>query len=115
MSDIRIKKLESMLQKELCILLSSGKIKDPRLDDFVSVTRISVSKDTVYAKVYVSCFEGGEALSSSVMALNHAAGYLQSQLAKKIRLRQTPKLTFFPDPGPEEGFDLNRKIEGLST
>lgn len=114
MSEIRTKKLESLLQRELSILLGSGKIKDPRLTAFVSVTRIAISKDTAYAKVYVSCFEGGEALSSSVMALNHAAGYMQSQLAKKIHLRQTPKLSFYPDPGPGEGFDLNKKIEDLA-
>lgn len=115
MSEIRLKKLESLLTKELSLLFLSGKIKDPGLSDFVSITRVAISKDTAYAKVYISSLEGADALESSARALNRAAGFLQSQLAHKIHLRQTPKLTFFPDLGLSQGFEINKKIEDISS
>lgn len=115
MSDIRIKKLESLLQKELSMLIVSGRIKDPRLHGLVSVTRVQMSADGAYAKAFISCLEGDDELASSVGALNHASGFMQAALAKRIRLRQTPKLSFFPDPGPIKGFEINKKIEGLGS
>ncbi|TFG65024.1 MAG: 30S ribosome-binding factor RbfA [Spirochaetales bacterium] len=115
MSEIRLKKLESLLQQEISLLIVNKKVKDPRVSTLVSVTRVVVSKDTAYAKVYISCLEGGESLSASAEALNSAAGFLQSQLAKKIHLRQTPKLSFIADPAMAEAFLINKKIEDLNT
>jgi ribosome-binding factor A len=48
-----------------------------------------------------------------VEGLQSAAGFIQSQLAKMMRIRQTPRLRFHEDQGIREGFELVQKIEGL--
>ena len=115
MSDVRLKKVESLLQKEIGSLIVNGKIKDPRIDTFITVNAVKVSKDTAYAKIYVSSFHGKNEISLSVDALNHASGYIQTLLGRKLRMRLTPKLTFIVDPSIREGFEMIQKIEGLGT
>jgi ribosome-binding factor A len=114
MSEYRIERVGHLVQEKLGALIVEGKIKDPRVDSFLSVTRVTVSRDLSYADVYVSSFKSPKALAKGVEGLQSAAGFIQSQLAREIRLRQTPKLRFFEDAGVREGFDMIKKIEELS-
>jgi ribosome-binding factor A len=102
------------MQEKIGALIVEGRIKDPRVDTFLSITRVSVSRDLSYADVYVSSFKTPQGLAKGVAGLQNAAGFIQSCLAKEVRLRQTPRLRFFEDSGMREGFDLIKKIEGLS-
>jgi len=111
MSEFRMKKLESFLLKEIGSLIAEKKIKDPRVTEHLNISRVVVSKDIHYAKIYVSSFEEHKKLEKSVKALNHAAGFIQSILGKKMHTRSTPKLTFIPDTSIKEGFEINRLIE----
>jgi ribosome-binding factor A len=72
-----------------------------------------MSKDLSYADVYVSSYKSQAGLAKGVAGLQNAAGFIQSQLAGLMRLRQTPKLRFHEDPGVREGFDMVKKIEDL--
>ncbi|MFW5769333.1 MAG: 30S ribosome-binding factor RbfA, partial [Spirochaetota bacterium] len=47
----------------------------------------------------------------AVDALNHASGFVQKQLGKKLKTRNTPKLTFIADTSVKEGFRINKLIE----
>jgi ribosome-binding factor A len=110
----RIERVGHLIQEKLGTLIVEGKIKDPRVDSFLSVTRVEVSRDLSFADVYVSSFKSPGSLSAGVAGLRSAAGFIQSQLAREIRLRQTPKLRFAEDAGVREAFDLVKKIEELS-
>ncbi|MDR0759845.1 MAG: 30S ribosome-binding factor RbfA [Treponema sp.] len=114
MGEYRLERVGRLIQEKIGALIVEGRIKDPRVDTFLSITRVSVSRDLVYADVYVSSFKTPEGLAKGVAGLQNAAGFIQSQLAKEVRLRQTPHLRFFEDSGIREGFDLIKKIEGLS-
>ena len=114
MAEYRIERVEHLIQEKLGALIVEGKIKDPRVDSFLSVTRVEVSRDLSFADVYISSFKSPKSLSTGVAGLQCAAGFIQSQLAREIRLRQTPKLRFFEDAGFREAFDLIKKIEELS-
>ena len=113
MDDIRKKRVEEELRTEIASLILSGEVKDPRINTFLSVTRVEVARDGSFARVYVSTFEEGEALTRGVAGLNNAAGFIQSSVGKKIRLRLTPKLQFLADEGIRQGFEMNEKIKGL--
>lgn len=73
-----------------------AKMSDPRFDPVkTSITHVEVPEDLLTARVFVSV--AGEAPKEerrTIIALEHAAGYLQEQMMKKIQLRNTPKLTF---------------------
>jgi ribosome-binding factor A len=114
MGEYRLERVGRLIQEKIGALIVEGRIKDPRVDTFLSITRVSVSRDLVYADVYVSSFKTPEGLAKGVAGLQNAAGFIQSQLAKEVRLRQTPHLRFIEDSGIREGFDLIKKIEGLS-
>jgi ribosome-binding factor A len=114
MSEYRIERVGRLIQEKIGALIVEGKIKDPRVDTFLSVTRVSVSRDLAYADVYVSSFKTPEGLSRGVEGLQHASGFIQAHLAAQMRLRQTPRLRFIEDSGIREGFDLIKKIESLA-
>jgi ribosome-binding factor A len=113
MAEYRIERVGHLIQEKLGALIVEGKIKDPRVDSFLSVTRVEVSRDLSFADVYISSFKSPRSLSTGIAGLQCAAGFIQSRLAREIRLRQTPKLRFFEDAGFREAFDLIKKIEGL--
>ena len=114
MDQIRLRRLEELLKEEIAQLLASGEIRDPRVEGLLSITRVEAARDGSSAKVWVSCMgeDTGE-LESAVAGLASAAGFIQAQLAKRVRLRLTPILRFMADHGIKEGFEMTEKIRGL--
>lgn len=115
MAVYRVERVGHLIQEKLGGLILEGKIKDPRVDPFLSITRVSMSKDLVYADVYVSSYKTPAGLAKGVEGLQSAAGFIQAQLARLVRLRQTPRLRFHEDPGVREGFEMIKKIEDLGS
>lgn len=103
------------MREQIGALIVEGKIKDPRVDTFLSITRVAVSRDLACADVYVSSYKSPAGLAKGVQGLQNAAGFIQARLARLVRLRQTPRLRFHEDPGLREGFDIIKKIEGLAA
>lgn len=115
MDELRLKRVENLLRDGISSMILSDEIKDPRVSTFTSVVDVRLSKDLGHAKVLVSSYQSEEVLKGSVAALNHAAGFIQGRLSRRLRLRVTPKLTFVPDSSIREGFELTHKIEELNT
>lgn len=114
MSDsIRLRRIESSIQNEVGMMILRQMIKDPRVTEALTVTRVSVSKDIAYAKVHISSLSGDESLHEGVEALNHAAGFIQARLGKQLKTRNTPKLRFLEDHSIEYGVEMTRKLEEL--
>jgi ribosome-binding factor A len=87
-------------------------MRDPRVG-MVSVNEVRVSRDLSYADVYVSSIEADTeaAKQALVEVLNHAAGYFRSELAKRHKMRTTPKPRFHYDELMERGLRLEALIE----
>ena len=87
-------------------------MRDPRVS-FVSVNDVKVSRDLSYAEVYVSSLntDTEEAKEELVRALNGAAGFFRSTLAKRHSMRTTPKPRFHYDKLAEEGPRLDALIQ----
>ena len=109
MQEIRKKKVESLLREQISYLIQSGQIKDPRINRFVIITDTEISNDLKEAKIFVSCPGNRSKQERIIKVLNKAAGFIQGKLAKKIRLRFTPHLKFYPD----NSLNNARKIEEL--
>jgi ribosome-binding factor A len=114
MQEIRRRRIEGALRTEISSMIATGEIKDPRIEPLTAVTEVSLSKDMGHAKVWVSRFGSREKVSESVAALNHAAGFIQSVLAKRISLRVFPHLTFLRDDAMENGFRVAQKLRELN-
>jgi ribosome-binding factor A len=115
MGEYRVERVGQLIREKIGSLIVEGRIKDPRVDTFLTVTRVKVSRDFSYANVYVSSFKTPQGLARGVAGLQSAAGFIQAQIANQIRLRQTPHLRFFEDLGIREGFELIKKIEKISV
>lgn len=88
-------------------------VKDPRIDPFLTITKVYVSSDLQYCKVHVSSLGGESKLKKSIEGLNNAEGFIRSQLAHKLNLRKTPKLSFEPDRSMEYAMEMSIKIDEL--
>ena len=113
MGNFRADRVGNLIQEKIGAFIVEGKIKDPRVNSFLSVSRVKVSKDLSWADVYISTFKPETNLSKGVLGLQSAAGFIQACLAKEMRIRQTPRLRFHEDSGIREGFDMVNKIDLL--
>jgi ribosome-binding factor A len=84
-------------------------LRDPRIK-MVTVTRAEVSGDLQHAKVYVSVMGTPKEQELTLRGLRHAAGYVQSKLARRLQTRFTPVIRFVPDPGVKNSIEMTRLI-----
>ena len=107
----RAERVADAIQRELAELIRD-EMRDPRVS-LVNITAVDVSRDMSIAKVYVNFVAGKSETEAAdaVDALNHAAGFLRTLLAKVIRLRMVPRLRFYYDASGERGQRLSALID----
>jgi ribosome-binding factor A len=84
-------------------------LRDPRVKG-VTVTRTEVSGDLQHAKVYVSLMGTPKEQERCMHGLRHAAGFIQSKLATRLKTRFTPVITFVLDQGVKNSIAITRLI-----
>lgn len=91
------------------------KMQDPRVRG-VTVTRVEVPSDLQSAKIYVSVMGSAAEVQQCLHGLNRSSGYVQRQLADRLKLRYTPALSFHVDVGLKNSQTVNRILqqEGLA-
>ena len=97
------------IRRELAVLVSR-ELADPRVGE-VTVSGVDVSADLRHARVLVTPGRGTDG-DASAAALNHAAGFLRSKLARRIRLRRLPSLLFEHDRTLERALRIEALIHG---
>jgi ribosome-binding factor A len=85
-------------------------LQDPRVKG-VTVTRAEVSGDLQHAKVYVSVMGSEQEQKLCMHGLKHAAGYVQSKLARRMQTRFTPVINFILDQGVKNSIEISRLIQ----
>lgn len=89
------------------------RVKDPRVG-FASITRVEVSGDLRYAKIYVSVMGEKEEKKGTIEALSHATGFIRRELAARLTIRFMPEIVFKLDNSIEQGahvLGLIRELE----
>ena len=114
MGNFRLERLGEQLREEIAALILSGAVKDPRVSPFLSINRVEVTGDLAYAKAWVSSFESAQKTKKGVEGLQSAAGFIQSTLGKKLRIRQMPRITFIADTSVKDGFDMITKLKEIA-
>jgi ribosome-binding factor A len=104
----RMGRIDHELQRELARLISI-ELKDPRLG-FVTVTRVEITNDLQTCKVYVSVIGDRHVAKQSMLALEHAKGFLRGELGHAVSLRHTPELTFVEDRTTEKAIALSKTL-----
>ena len=87
-------------------------LKDPRIG-FVTVTGVDTSPDLRHARVFVSVLGSERRREATLAGLAAAHGILQRHLARELRMKRTPQLTFEYDPTVERGVRMGKLIDEL--
>ena len=107
----RSEKVADLIQQEISQMLVKS-IKDPRIG-FVTITRVTVSEDCRFAKIYFSVAGDLAERESSQKGLESATGYIRKELGRRIRLRYTPEIMFQFDPSIEYAIHMEKLIQSI--
>ena len=110
----RIEQVNKLIRREISELLQR-QVKDPRLGNFVAVTDVSTSSDLRHAKIFVSRIANEEEKQETLSVLSAAAGFLRNELAKRLRLRRVPELSFQWDDSIKRGDHLLQLIDQVTS
>jgi len=99
-------RVADQIQAELSDIIRR-RLKDPRRG-FMTITGVDVSRDLRSARVFVSALDE-DAEREALGLLEHARGFLRSELGKRLTLRFVPELHFRADHSAARG----RRIEDL--
>lgn len=104
----RATRIGDQIQKELAELIRL-EVKDPRVG-MVTITGVEVASDYSHAKVFLTTLADQRGKEDCLAGLNHAAGFLRSQLFRRLQLRVVPELHFVYDESVERGMRLSSLI-----
>lgn len=87
-------------------------LSDPRIEGFVSVTRVDVAPDMRNADVYLSIFGKDDAgQNKTFAAIEHARSRIQSLLAGKVQSKFCPVVHFHRDEKFKKTLETMRLID----
>jgi ribosome-binding factor A len=104
----RARRVGEQIRRELAEILRT-ELKDPRVG-MITLTGVEISADFERAKVFYTLL-GQQDHAAAQLALEHAGGFLRTQVAKRLKLRAIPQLQFAYDASVERGLQLDRLIE----
>jgi ribosome-binding factor A len=96
----RVLRVGEALRRELGFILDR-EVGDPRIG-MVTITRVELSDDLRYAKLFVSFLGDRDEREEALRHLRKARKFLRSQLASRLDLRIVPELTFVLDDSSEQ-------------
>lgn len=110
MRPYRKEKLASIIRQVISEAIVH-RLSDPRIAPLTTVTRVELTSDLQIAKVYLSVQGGDVVERRTLIAMRHAAGYLQRMVAGELSIRQCPELRLDLDQGMRE---VKRMMELLA-
>ena len=106
----RPQRLGDLIQRELSGLIRL-ELRDPRVG-MITITSVDVSPDMSHARLFFTMLEKDK-LEDTLHGLKRSAGFLRSQLARRISMYTTPELRFAYDESVERGDHLSRLIDSV--
>lgn len=97
-------------QREVGAIIARG-LRDPRITGLVTVTGAKMSPDLKEVVVYVSIHGDEKVREQTLEGLRAAAGYLQREAARTIKLRYTPHMRLVYDESVAEGDKIERLLK----
>ncbi len=107
----RLGRINEELKKEISQVINY-ELKNPDVTGMISVTKVKVTPDLKYAKVYVSVLNSKN-LNKTLDGLKDSSGFIRSRVAKTVNLRITPELVFEYDDSIEYGERIDSILKNL--
>lgn len=113
MTKRRTDRLNSLLKEVISDTIRQD-VRNPHVNEFVTVTRVDITNDLHYAKVYISVIGSEEQKAETIAALQSAAGFIAVNSSKKVVMRYFPSLTFKLDDGVDKHMRINELLTEIS-
>ena len=107
----RFNRIDEELKKEIRNIISF-KLKNPNITGMISVTKVKVTTDLKFAKVYVSILNSKN-LKDTLAGLKKSSGFIRTEVAKRINLRTTPEIIFVLDDSIEYGAKIDSILKDI--
>ena len=112
-NSIKNTRINGEVQKALSDIIRL-ELKDPRIHPMTSVVLAQVTPDLKYCKAYISVLADEDHAKDTIKGLKSAEGYIRTQLAKKVNLRNTPEISFILDQSIEYGVRMSKLIDDVT-
>ncbi len=112
-NEARLSRINEELRKELSSILAYD-LKNPNITGMLSVTKVKITPDFKYAKVYVSILNSKN-IDKTMQGLKESSGFIRSKIAKSVNLRITPELVFELDDSLEYGARIEEILKDLKS
>lgn len=106
----RTERVNDTVQVELSDIIRR-RLKDPKICQLTSITQVITSADLKHARIFISVMGSQDEKSQTLKHLKSAAGYLRTELSKRLTMRYTPELIFEQDDSIERGAHLLELID----
>lgn len=110
-NNTRLGRINEEYKKELSTIIDH-ELKNPNITGLISVTKVKVTNDLKYAKVYVSILNSKN-IKDTLAGLKKSSGYIRSELARRVNLRNTPELIFELDDSIEYGTKIDAILKEI--
>ncbi|MFH1784693.1 MAG: 30S ribosome-binding factor RbfA [bacterium] len=105
----RTDRINRLLQQHISSIIQRD-VKNPRIG-FVTVTKVSISRDLRHAKIFVSILGEKDKRDQSLDALTKATPFIRREIAARIKLRYTPEIRFYYDETIEKAVRIFSLLE----
>lgn len=108
----RQRRVSELVHRELSMLLML-EARDPRLSA-ITITGVEVTPDLLLARIHFTALGDADEEQQALTALEHANGYLRTELARRVRLRAIPELAFYVDRSAAHGRRIDELLAQLN-
>ena len=107
----RLNRIDEELKKEISYVIQN-ELKNPNVTGLISVTKVKITPDLKYAKVYVSILNAKNT-KDTMANLKKSAGFVRTEIAKRVNLRITPEIIFELDDSMEYGAKIDSILKDI--
>ncbi len=108
----KLQRLEQDVKLAISKIISE-EIKNPSVTGIISVTDVKITKDEKYAKVFISIY-GAKSKIKCLNAIKTSSSFIRTSLAKMVKMRCIPELTFEIDDSLEYGAHMDEVFRKLN-
>jgi len=114
-NNYRLAKVSSLLKKEITLILQNDLESDLVRDHFVNISKIDLSGDLQYCKVYITSTAQETVKKEIVENLNSAKSSIRHNLGKRIEMRRVPDIIFKDDIVLDKGLSVLKLLDEIKN
>lgn len=113
MNNKRLNRISGEVKKVVSEVINNG-LKDPRINLMTTVTKVEVTRDLRFAKIYISILGDKQEKDETLLGLESAKGFIRKEIGSRIDLRYAPEPMFYLDESIEQGIYMTKLIEQVN-